>query len=117
MVDQFFTSDVLFHTWDLARATGQDDTLDVLELVGAGALETGAGAVPRDLGVIAPLAAGATAPSPKARAFDLQWYMINGERPGPAAVKIFDAALVLHALLGVMRLHHRLIRILRVWKK
>lgn len=24
-------------------------------------------------------------------------YMINGERPGPAAVKIFDAALVLHA--------------------
>lgn len=28
MLDQFFTSDVVFHTWDLARATGQDDVLD-----------------------------------------------------------------------------------------
>ncbi|GAA8852471.1 maleylpyruvate isomerase family mycothiol-dependent enzyme [Helicobacter pylori] len=28
MLDQFFTSDVVFHTWDLARATGQDDRLD-----------------------------------------------------------------------------------------
>lgn len=28
MIDQFFTSDVVFHTWDLARATGQDDHLD-----------------------------------------------------------------------------------------
>ena len=27
-VSQFFTSDVFMHTWDLARATGQDDTLD-----------------------------------------------------------------------------------------
>ena len=27
-LDQFFTPDVVFHTWDLARATGQDDTLD-----------------------------------------------------------------------------------------
>ena len=27
-VDQFFTSDVFMHTWDLARATGQDETLD-----------------------------------------------------------------------------------------
>jgi uncharacterized protein (TIGR03086 family) len=27
-VSQFFTSDVFQHTWDLARATGQDDTLD-----------------------------------------------------------------------------------------
>ncbi len=27
-VDQYFTSDVVFHTWDLARATGQDDSLD-----------------------------------------------------------------------------------------
>jgi uncharacterized protein (TIGR03086 family) len=27
-VDQFFTSDVFLHTWDLARATGQDETLD-----------------------------------------------------------------------------------------
>ncbi len=27
-VDQFYTSDVFLHTWDLARATGQDDTLD-----------------------------------------------------------------------------------------
>lgn len=28
MLDQYFTSDVVFHTWDLARATGQDDHLD-----------------------------------------------------------------------------------------
>ncbi len=28
MLDQYFTSDVVFHTWDLARATGQDDRLD-----------------------------------------------------------------------------------------
>jgi uncharacterized protein (TIGR03086 family) len=27
-VSQFFTSDVFLHTWDLARATGQDETLD-----------------------------------------------------------------------------------------
>lgn len=27
-VDRFYTSDVFMHTWDLARATGQDDTLD-----------------------------------------------------------------------------------------
>lgn len=27
-VDQFFTGDVFLHTWDLARATGQDETLD-----------------------------------------------------------------------------------------
>lgn len=27
-IDQFFTSDVFLHTWDLARATGQDETLD-----------------------------------------------------------------------------------------
>jgi uncharacterized protein (TIGR03086 family) len=27
-VSQFFTGDVFQHTWDLARATGQDDTLD-----------------------------------------------------------------------------------------
>ena len=27
-VDRFVTPDVLVHTWDLARATGQDDTLD-----------------------------------------------------------------------------------------
>jgi uncharacterized protein (TIGR03086 family) len=27
-VSQFFTADVFMHTWDLARATGQDDTLD-----------------------------------------------------------------------------------------
>lgn len=35
VVDQFFTSDLLFHTWDLARATGQDDTLDVDFIAGA----------------------------------------------------------------------------------
>jgi len=27
-VDRFYTNDVFMHTWDLARATGQDDTLD-----------------------------------------------------------------------------------------
>ncbi len=27
-VSQFFTADVFMHTWDLARATGQDDMLD-----------------------------------------------------------------------------------------
>jgi uncharacterized protein (TIGR03086 family) len=27
-VDMFYTSDVFLHTWDLARATGQDGTLD-----------------------------------------------------------------------------------------
>ena len=27
-VSQFYTGDVFMHTWDLARATGQDDTLD-----------------------------------------------------------------------------------------
>ncbi len=27
-VDQFYTADVFMHTWDLARATGQDETLD-----------------------------------------------------------------------------------------
>ncbi|SMC87878.1 TIGR03086 family metal-binding protein [Janibacter indicus] len=35
MLDQYFTSDVLFHTWDLARATGQDDRLDEDYLAGA----------------------------------------------------------------------------------
>ncbi|HEX7351197.1 TIGR03086 family metal-binding protein [Brachybacterium sp.] len=28
VVDQVFTADVFFHTWDLARSSGQDDTLD-----------------------------------------------------------------------------------------
>ena len=27
-IDQFYTMDVFMHTWDLARATGQDDRLD-----------------------------------------------------------------------------------------
>ncbi len=27
-IDQFYTADVFMHTWDLARATGQDETLD-----------------------------------------------------------------------------------------
>jgi uncharacterized protein (TIGR03086 family) len=27
-IDRFVTGDVLIHTWDLARATGQDETLD-----------------------------------------------------------------------------------------
>ncbi|MBL7490867.1 TIGR03086 family protein [Frankia sp. AgB1.9] len=27
-VDQFYTVDIFMHTWDLARATGQDDSLD-----------------------------------------------------------------------------------------
>jgi uncharacterized protein (TIGR03086 family) len=28
LVDRIYTADVFMHTWDLARATGQDDTLD-----------------------------------------------------------------------------------------
>jgi uncharacterized protein (TIGR03086 family) len=28
-LDQFYTADVFMHTWDLARATGQDDRLDL----------------------------------------------------------------------------------------
>jgi uncharacterized protein (TIGR03086 family) len=28
VIDTFYTADVFMHTWDLARATGQDDTLD-----------------------------------------------------------------------------------------
>jgi uncharacterized protein (TIGR03086 family) len=27
-IDRFYTGDVFLHSWDLARATGQDDTLD-----------------------------------------------------------------------------------------
>ncbi len=27
-ISTFFTADVFMHTWDLARATGQDETLD-----------------------------------------------------------------------------------------
>lgn len=29
-VDRFYTTDVFLHTWDLARATGQDETLDAV---------------------------------------------------------------------------------------
>lgn len=35
MIDQYFTTDVVFHTWDLARATGQDDRLDEEYIAGA----------------------------------------------------------------------------------
>jgi uncharacterized protein (TIGR03086 family) len=28
VIDRFYTADVFMHTWDLARATGQDDRLD-----------------------------------------------------------------------------------------
>ncbi|WP_214105555.1 TIGR03086 family metal-binding protein [Acrocarpospora catenulata] len=28
-IDQFYTTDVFMHTWDLSRATGQDDRLDL----------------------------------------------------------------------------------------
>ncbi|MBP6996078.1 MAG: TIGR03086 family protein [Phycicoccus sp.] len=35
VVDQYFTSDVIFHTWDLSRATGQDDQLDEGFIAGA----------------------------------------------------------------------------------
>jgi uncharacterized protein (TIGR03086 family) len=31
-IDMFGTGDVLVHTWDLARATGQDETLDPAEV-------------------------------------------------------------------------------------
>jgi uncharacterized protein (TIGR03086 family) len=27
-IDRFYTTDIFMHTWDLARASGQDDTLD-----------------------------------------------------------------------------------------
>jgi uncharacterized protein (TIGR03086 family) len=27
-IDRFYTTDVFMHTWDLARATGQDDRLE-----------------------------------------------------------------------------------------
>jgi uncharacterized protein (TIGR03086 family) len=30
-IDRFYTTDVFMHTWDLARATGQDDQLDAAE--------------------------------------------------------------------------------------
>ncbi|HKJ12897.1 MAG TPA: TIGR03086 family metal-binding protein [Ornithinimicrobium sp.] len=30
-IDRFYTSDVFMHTWDLARATGADDSLDAAE--------------------------------------------------------------------------------------
>jgi uncharacterized protein (TIGR03083 family) len=30
-IDRFYTSDILMHTWDLARASGQDDQLDANE--------------------------------------------------------------------------------------
>jgi uncharacterized protein (TIGR03086 family) len=33
-VDRFYTSDVFMHTWDLARATGQDESLDPAECAG-----------------------------------------------------------------------------------
>lgn len=32
VADMIWTNDVLVHTWDLARATGQDDTLDAAEV-------------------------------------------------------------------------------------
>ena len=31
MIQNFYTADVFMHTWDLARASGQDDTLDEAE--------------------------------------------------------------------------------------
>jgi uncharacterized protein (TIGR03086 family) len=34
-IGMFFLGDVLLHTWDLARATGQDETLDATEVRGA----------------------------------------------------------------------------------
>jgi uncharacterized protein (TIGR03086 family) len=34
-IDMFFLGDVLIHTWDLARATGQDESLDPDEVSGA----------------------------------------------------------------------------------
>jgi len=35
MVDQFYTADIVMHTWDLARATRQDDTLPQEFVAGA----------------------------------------------------------------------------------
>jgi uncharacterized protein (TIGR03086 family) len=42
MVDMIVINDVLVHTWDLARATGQDETLDageVARMIGGGFME------------------------------------------------------------------------------
>jgi uncharacterized protein (TIGR03086 family) len=42
-IDRFYTADVFMHTWDLARATGQDDRLDpdFCALLLAGMIEVG----------------------------------------------------------------------------
>lgn len=62
MINNFYTADVFMHTWDLARATGQDDRLDeagaraTLEgmepieemLRGSGQFGTGRGPLPED---------------------------------------------------------------------
>ena len=42
LIDQFYTADVFMHTWDIARATGQDDRLDeafVADLDAVGGVE------------------------------------------------------------------------------
>jgi uncharacterized protein (TIGR03086 family) len=53
-IDRFYTSDVLMHTWDLARATGQDDTLDLAAVSKAHAFLTPMGDAMRRPGGFGP---------------------------------------------------------------
>ena len=36
-IDQFYTADVFMHTWDLSRATGQDNRLDPISALSSSA--------------------------------------------------------------------------------
>jgi uncharacterized protein (TIGR03086 family) len=45
-IDMICTGDVLVHTWDLARATGQDETLDPVEV---GRMLAGMSAIDEDM--------------------------------------------------------------------
>ncbi|MGL5827796.1 MAG: TIGR03086 family metal-binding protein [Nocardioides sp.] len=53
-IDRYYTTDVFLHTWDLARATGQDDTLDADTCVAMLAGLTGVEDVMRDSGHYGP---------------------------------------------------------------
>ena len=54
-IDQVVSGDMVFHGWDLARATGQDDTIDPDEVGGAGAgMESFSDEILRQPGVLGP---------------------------------------------------------------
>ena len=53
-IDRIYTTDVFMHTWDLARATGQDDTLDPDACAGLLAGMTPIEAMLRDSGQYGP---------------------------------------------------------------